>query len=315
MGCEFSPEEQPDSPYNQCRITITNLHSKPIAVFPLKQPQIRACTEKHFIVLNLEEKIDEVACPFSSEITCAIQINNPELKIIAGKESGEITILHFRKKTEKYLLGHSSKITFLHMLRNGQLCSGSSDGDVFIWDLTTKMDELNFSASNEAITCLCELKDGGLVVVSKEDTGKLFNIKLQTIEIIWDIHGANYLIQIKDGRLVFGSDGDIIVSKVEKLFDVSKYGKKDRKYSKTHQPDFVIQKAHEGMISMFIQLKSGDIASAGNDGLIKIWSIKNEFICIKELEGHNSRINYLSEIPNYRLLSCSDDGWVKLWSK
>lgn len=312
MGCDFTPEVLPVSPFTKCKTSITNLRSKLVAIFPLKRPKILACTIRHFIILNMEDRTDELACSFSSEITCALLISNPNVKLLAGKATGEIEILHLQKKTEKFLLGHSSKVTFLLMLKNGQLCSGSDDGDVFIWDLKTKMDEFNFGASTKSITCLCELKDGRLIVISSDDRGRMYNLKLQTLEIEWKIIGAFYLIQIKDKRVVYSSDGDIIVSQIEKLLDVSK--EMDRGYVKNHQPDIYIKKAHEGMISMLLELKNGDIASSWNDGMIKIWNLAKGFICIQELEGHHERVSYMSEIPNYRLLSCADDGWVRVWS-
>ena len=82
MGCDFTPEVLPVSPFTKCKTSITNLRSKLVAIFPLKRPKILACTIRHFIILNMEDRTDELACSFSSEITCALLISNPNVKLL-----------------------------------------------------------------------------------------------------------------------------------------------------------------------------------------------------------------------------------------
>ena len=101
MGCDFTPEVLPVSPFTKCKTSITNLRSKLIVIFPLKRPKILACTIRHFIILNMEDRTDELACSFSSEITCALLISNPNVKLLAGKATGEIEILAFAKENRK----------------------------------------------------------------------------------------------------------------------------------------------------------------------------------------------------------------------
>lgn len=187
---------------------------------------------------------------------------------------------------------------------------------MFIWDLNSKVDEYNFSAQEGNITCLCELKDKRLVVISNADaTGKIFDLRKQTLDLVWPIENPFYLIQIRDGRIVFGSDGDILVYKVDKLIDVEIENSGDVEKKKGKGPEMTLVKAHNGVILMFLELKTGEIASGGDDMVIKIWNPNYEFVCVKELDGHTGKINFIAENSFWRMFSCSHDGSIKIWSK
>jgi WD40 repeat protein len=56
------------------------------------------------------------------------------------------------------------------------------------------------------------------------------------------------------------------------------------------------------------------IASASNDGTVKLWSKDGDLL--KTLEGHNGSVNWVSFSPDGKLIaSASEDKTVKLWSK
>lgn len=316
MGCGANSKEAPESPYNKCRTTITNINYSLLRLFPIKEKQLLAVTSNQFLILNLETKKSDVTCQFTQKISCAYLLRNPDLHLIIGKFSGEIEILSLHNKKDSILKGHSSKITFFTLLSSGLFCSASEDGDIFVWDLTNKVDEYNFSAQDGNITCLCELKDKRLVVISDSDaTGKIFDLQKQTLDLVWPIDSPYYLIQLRDGRIVYGSEGDLLVYKINKLIDVEIENLDDTEKKKGKGPELTLIKAHNGIITMILELKTGEIATGGEDSLIKIWNPNYEFMCVKELDGHAGQLNHISENSFWRLFSCAKDGSIKIWSK
>jgi WD40 repeat protein len=79
-----------------------------------------------------------------------------------------------------------------------------------------------------------------------------------------------------------------------------------------YEPDFVIKDAHLNPISIIIQLKNGDLCSAGDDGFINFWSVEFKFQKIIEIDAHKTRINDIVEFNN-TLISCSNDRTIKVW--
>ena len=56
----------------------------------------------------------------------------------------------------------------------------------------------------------------------------------------------------------------------------------------------------------------GDLASATNDGIIRIWTIKGELL--SELVGHEAFIYSLAILPSGELISSGEDRTVRVWS-
>jgi len=51
-----------------------------------------------------------------------------------------------------------------------------------------------------------------------------------------------------------------------------------------------------------------------SEGLLRVWDLAND---AREhtLEGHNGRVNALIVDPNGRIVSCGEDGWVRVWNR
>ena len=82
---------------------------------------------------------------------------------------------------------------------------------------------------------------------------------------------------------------------------------------KQFQPDHIIKDAHIACIVCMIQLHSGELCTGGEEGLIKLWSIKDNFQFVAELTGHRTKINDIIETFDEKLISCSDDRSIKIW--
>ena len=125
-----------------------------------------------------------------------------------------------------------------------------------------------------------------------------FNIKLkEPIHILNNHIGSeNCLSVLKDGRLVSGSDDNLIII----------YNKE------TYQPDLTIEE-HNGIITCITTLTSGILASCSFDKTIKLFNIKdNNYEILQTLICHIDRVNKIIELKNKSLFSCSRDNSIIL---
>jgi len=73
-----------------------------------------------------------------------------------------------------------------------------------------------------------------------------------------------------------------------------------------------ILKGHNGRINCMIKLSNGNLASGGQDGIIKVWDLK-KMVELFSLKGHKSIIWDIREIADNKLISGSDDNKSKIW--
>jgi len=71
--------------------------------------------------------------------------------------------------------------------------------------------------------------------------------------------------------------------------------------------------AHIGGVNDIIQLSSGDICSCGEDLDVKVWSI-SDMSLKANLSGHNDSVNAVYELASGELASGSEDTTIKLWN-
>ena len=62
---------------------------------------------------------------------------------------------------------------------------------------------------------------------------------------------------------------------------------------------------HSDLIASLLLLSDGRLASCSDDNTIKIYDIKNNYHCDITLEGHTDCVNYISQLDNNKLISCS----------
>jgi WD40 repeat protein len=136
--------------------------------------------------------------------------------------------------------------------------------------------------------------------------------QVEYVKVIGDVSiGARCVLQLSDGRIVFNSDKDIYVYQLDKLPDMNLPETIEGK--KQFQPDHIIKDAHIACIVCMIQLHSGELCTGGEEGLIKLWSIKDNFQFVAELTGHRTKISDIIETFDGKLVSCSDDRSIKIW--
>ena len=260
-----------------------------------------------FIRRNTPESVE-----FEKEIyTAAIIYRKDGLKLIQGTTEGRIFIEDIETDDLLTIVGHKSTVTCLLILRNKKLCSCSADGQVIIWNIKNGKDLYNFYPHNQTIWCIIELKNGNLLSISEDNTGNIVSYgKEMKLEFTFKAINSKCVIQLFDGRIVFNSNLDIYIYKLGNIPDINI--PEDTFQKGEYQPDFVIRDAHLNGISIIIQLKNGDLCSAGDDGFIKFWSVEFKFQMIIEIDAHKTRINDIVEF-NDMMISCRNDRTIKVW--
>ena len=309
MGC-CSPKLT--SPYNTCNLILKNVATEILKIFPIENNRILVCSSTTYQILNLSEENTPESVEFEKEIyTAAIIYRKDGLKLIQGTTEGRIFIEDIETDDLLTIVGHKSTVTCLLILRNKKLCSCSADGQVIIWNIKNGKDLYNFYPHNQTIWCIIELKNGNLLSISEDNTGNIVSYgKEMKLEFTFKAINSKCVIQLFDGRIVFNSNLDIYIYKLVNIPDINIT--EDTFQKDEYQPDFVIRDAHLNGISIIIQLKNGDLCSAGDDGFIKFWSVEFKFQMIIEIDAHKTRINDIVEF-NDMMISCSNDRTIKVW--
>ena len=299
------------SPYNYCSFSINNVSAELIKIFPLNPNSIISISTKEYKIIDLSKEKEGEKVLFEEEIFTAIITERKDgLKLIEGTINGNIIIEDLETDKINELEGHESTITCLLMLKNGKLCSCSADGQVIIWNINKKKELYNFYPHEKIIWNIIELNDERLFSVSEDNSAKIFSYKNEVkLEISFNTNKSKCNLQLKDGRIVFNSNKDILIYQLDKLPNINIPDRAKNKF----KPEFIIKDSHNFCVSCIIQLNNGDLCSGSEDGSIKLWSLNNNFQNIMELSGHKSKINDIVENNIGKLFTCSDDRSIKVW--
>ncbi|HLO33841.1 MAG TPA: WD40 repeat domain-containing protein [Anaerolineales bacterium] len=209
-----------------------------------------------------------------------------------------------------YLNGHTAQVNSVAFSPDGKiLASGSDDGTVILWEVTTKrlIGQLRgHTASARSVA----FSPDGKTLVSGSDDHTLILWNVETGQLIHQLSGhSTPVLSVAfspDGKtLASGSEGSTLI-----LWDV-KSGKPVRQLN-----------GHEAsVLSVAFSPDGGTLASSDADGLVLLWDIStlpkptagNE-PPIHELTRHADRVNSVAFSPNGRILAWGrDDGTVILW--
>ena len=78
----------------------------------------------------------------------------------------------------------------------------------------------------------------------------------------------------------------------------------------------VIKQKNITYISIYylLLLQDGRLAAGYDDEIIRIFSLENDFKLELELRGHTETVVYFFQSENRKLVSCSYDRSIKLWT-
>lgn len=315
MGCtsDFSYESQVS--YRLCTMTINNLTDELIKVYPLKHNRLLVISCKNFKILDFKFESELESTDFGEEIFSTALLIKPREKIVQGTCSGNLTVTDMATKESIKLPGHLSTIMVLLVLRDGNFLSASSDGLVYVWDSIKLLEIVHFKAHKAPIWSICELKNKNLITTCDNGESKMINWKNKPgsrVLLVFNTPGCKCLAQMHDKRIVYNSDRDLIIYNLDNIPDVSEDIPEIRK-KKLHEPDFHLEEIYIKAISYILPIRTGEILVGFEDGLIKIYHSGFGMLCVYELTGHRERINFISEYPDQRLVTCGDDKKIKFW--
>ena len=319
MGCGETPIINYEHSYSVCTMTINNLTDELIKIYPLPYGRLLACSCRNYKILDMNEEKEKETHEFEDEIfNLSLWANYSSIKLIEGSCNGDLIIHDLENKQNFRRGGHLSTIMCIINLKNGQLLSASSDGVIYIWDPENEFNEvLHFNAHKAPIWNVCEISKGIIITTCDDGKSKMFVLKNKPNErcvLVFNTPKCRSLTKMKNKRIVYNSDKDLIIYQIDKIPDVSEDIPEIRKLKK-NEPNIVINEAHDATITYLITIPSGEIISGSEDGIVKIFHSKYKYQCVSILTGHLGRINFIDEYPGGKLVTCGDDKKIKFWEK
>jgi WD40 repeat protein len=193
---------------------------------------------------------------------------------------------------------HVNRVISLIQLESGYLVSGSSDGEIIIWDiyknkLITKFYEI------AQVLCLLEFETNQLLVGTSENNIGLWDLNIFQENAVFNFlkHTlwVNCLVKIDNNTFASGSnDCKIYIWDYKKrifLFELAK---------------------HEDCVITLIKLNDGRLCSGSADMTIKIWNLEKKE-CERELIDHKNWIKSIYQLQNGILLSSDDNNCLIIW--
>ena len=249
---------------------------------------------KHFNIINkfkgLEEKNDN-----------NLNINSSN-NIFANINTYNNKVLKQYKNT-KTLMGHKDQIVSLIQLSSGNICTGSYDLSIKIWDISKdpKKALVTTKCSIGFVLCLLELKPNELLAGNSGNCIDIFNLAdKKSVEPDYRLFGhflwITALVKCDENHFASASNDAKIF-----IWDSNKKNKLKELLG------------HKDCILTMILLENGNLCSGSADKTIRIWDWKNEK-CLSCKKAHNDWVKSIYQLNSQILLSGSDDRKIKIWN-
>jgi WD40 repeat protein len=269
----------------------------------------------------------------------------PDGRIVASVDFYNICIWNPETESpDHYFRAGNSFISFINVLSDGRIMSGSYDATIKIWKFDQDVTcELIFEEHACVVKDIGILSDGliiskcynrfprsvfkiwnaqtGICDTTFESMDKCITIlpdgrivsvtKNETNEIeIWR-HGEYNLRKTFENRLSF-----YFTNIVTELFDgriiVGYYSKNLIICDQKNLENDIILKGHSDFVICINILPDGRIVSGSKDKTLKIWNPYNGN-CEMTLIGHTDTVCCIAVYPDGRIISGSADGTIKMW--
>ena len=237
-------------------------------------------------------------------------------------------------------------VTKIIEIKNGNLLVSSLiNGQIYVWDLDSKILDYSINAHKSSIWSLIKLSNDNIVSGSSDKMIKIWDILNKKTEPNIKLRGHKGTIfclgEIGKDKIISGSEDRTI-----KIWDLTKKQciktLEDPNDSKINciytlpDPGFIVAGGDDNLLKIWniysgyipntlvghectiwtITSVSDDgsvIASGSSDNMIKIWDLIS-LKCLFTLDGHENTISSLKLLNNDLLVSASWDKTVKIWN-
>jgi len=241
--------------------------------------------------------------------------------------------------TRHALIGHTMRVTSLIHVRNA-LVSGSADGTLRVWDVTTGHCTGILEGHRGGVVCLCPLNHLGphprVVSGGLDGTLRIWNVKAGgtsggTELAVLEGHEDTVccITEKRDGTLVSGgADGSLRVWKLSLGVDLPGGGA-DEEDTGLFWECVAVLEGHTEPVFTICELPDNCVASASADHTLRLWSpgdnaaqktpgtpdeaARRCYQCVSTLAGHTDAVWCATALANGRIVSGSADGYLRLW--
>jgi WD40 repeat protein len=215
------------------------------------------------------------------------------------------------------LRGHTDTITALSVLSNGYLVSASLDTTIRVWYAQKGLLKHVLNQHKSNVLALRAMSDNHLAILSKEtiriwsssmwspatrdqEAKSTSTASVAFLSYIYAEKSVAALATLGNGDLVSGS---------EQLATIWSTSDPSLPSWGSYRNRFIVG----DFITSIVVLSNGDLASAGESKLIRIWSLEMGSFK-RELAGHTRQVTCLAALSNGYLASGSKDRTIRLWN-
>eukprot|EP01064_Diplonema_japonicum_P001669 TRINITY_DN11107_c0_g2_i2.p1 TRINITY_DN11107_c0_g2~~TRINITY_DN11107_c0_g2_i2.p1 ORF type:complete len:345 (+),score=73.06 TRINITY_DN11107_c0_g2_i2:337-1371(+) len=270
---------------------------------------------------------------FNKEITCIV-FHPTQPAMYSSAEDGKIKIWDYETgQGMGSLIGHEGAVKCLAIdVAGARLASCSDDTDIRVFDTATESCIRRLQGHEHTVSHVewvmpdCRF----LASASRDGTIRMWDVQNSCVEKVFRNPGQEWIRSVKIiGKHVIGCGDDHLVKKW--TFD----GRNERIIGGHDHVIECLAAANQAACEVLKKVEDAKgkdeaddemdnqdlssvaaeyVASGGRDKIITIWNITNNTEVLK-LVGHKDWVRGLSFHVNGKfLLSCSDDGLVKVWS-
>lgn len=197
------------------------------------------------------------------------------------------------------LAGHTRGVLSAVVLPDCRLASGSADGDIRIWNLSTGSCEAVIPTGHvNGMDELAVLSEGRLASCGRDGVVKCWDVVTSTVTAEYTGHdgAVGALLEVPGGWVVTGGVDDGTV----RVFDAA-----SRECVHTLS-------GHMAAVFMLRLLPDGRVASAGYDDKVRIFDAATG-TSQRVLPGHRDGVRAMAVLPDGRLATCGDTT-CRLWN-
>jgi len=185
---------------------------------------------------------------------------------------------------------HRGPIRALAALEGGLLVAGSEDGMVRVWDPTGHWDLVTEGVGPvESVAAL----GGGLVAIERPELGTVQDLRCR---IAWG-----------------GETGQVIVQDLPaEQWSPPELTQLLPMWARLRCGPWLVLEGHEGWVRTLAALEGSCVASAGEDGTVRVWDLVGGEPRV--LKGHRGQVMALAGLGGGLLASGGEDGMVRIWN-